>query len=253
MTSVEEVLRSALEVVADRAGDRALKMRDKGADDRHAVDLVTEADLRVDSLVREGLDQLFPGVPVVSEEVSEGRESTHGDCFLLDPIDGTHNFASGLPFWAISLARMEGSTIREAWVLDGPRRGLYHARKGGPATHEGRVLEVNPRRPGLSLLSVGLSRRIVPLLMKANQFSGIRMLGCHSMGLALAASGEVGIHAGSGYPWDVAAGYLLIEAAGGVTVDFEGNPRDPWERGHALAGAPQVVTFALEILQEAEG
>ena len=92
---------------------------------------------------------------------------------------------------------------------------------------------------------------IVPLLLRADSFSGMRILGSHSLGLAFAASGEVGFHAGIGYPWDVAAGYLLVEAAGGLVVDFEGQPRNPWERRQALAGAPHMVEIALEILQQA--
>ncbi|MEE2827673.1 MAG: inositol monophosphatase [Myxococcota bacterium] len=252
MNPVAELLGKAREAVVGRAGALGLELVDKGADPRHAMDLVTEADLEVDRLVTEGLQRLYPGVPVVSEEHEAPAAAREGDCFLLDPIDGTHNYASGLPFWAISLARMQGSEIREGWLLDGPSGRLYHAKKGGPATLDGRVLTVSARPPELSLLSLGLSPAIVPLLLRAELFSGMRILGSHSLGLAHAASGEVGLHAGIGHPWDVAAGYLLIEAAGGLIVDFEGRSRDPWDRRQALAGAPHIVDLALEILQQVE-
>lgn len=248
MSSVEALLRSAVGAVAELSGASALEVQDKGGDDRHAVDLVTEADLLVDDLVTSGLARLFPGVPVVSEERPLPEVAGRGDCFVLDPIDGTHNFASGLPFWGISLARVEGAEVQEAWILDGVQRQLYSAQRGGRALRDGRPLAVSDKPPELSLISLGLSRKIVPLLLHADRFCGMRMLGSHSLGLALAASGEVGIHAGSGHPWDVAAGYLLLECAGGKVVDFEGRPRPLWETRYALAGAPRVVDLALEIL-----
>jgi len=231
-------------------GSDLLELRDKGADERHAVDLVTQADLRADEIISEGLARLFPGVPVVSEEGASSAPEAGGDCFLLDPIDGTHNFAAGLPFWAISLARMSGDEVREAWLLDGPRGDTYRAKRGQGAFRGTRRLSVTQRPPELCLLSVGLSPPLVPLLLASHRFCGMRVLGSHALGLAYAAAGDVGIHAGSGHPWDVAAGYLLLEEAGGKVVDLQGAPRPVWRNERALAGAPHIVDLALRILME---
>ena len=250
---VATLLRDALSEVRSLAGSDTLMLQDKGGDDRHAVDLVTDADFRVDTLLAEGLSRLFPGVAIVSEERPIPSVAGSGDCLVLDPIDGTHNFAAGLPFWGISLARVQGDEAVEGWILDGPRRQLYHARRGEGAFCGDRKLQVSTRPAELNLLSIGFSREVVPLLLEAHRFCGMRVLGSHALGLALAASGEVGLHAGSGHPWDVAAGYLLLDEAGGKVVNFEGGPRPLWSRQKALAGAPHIVEEALEILSGAAG
>lgn len=247
---VEELLRSAAAAVEGLCGSDRLELRDKGGDERHAVDLVTQADLRADEIICEGLARLFPGVPVVSEEGSPSVRRGRGDCFLLDPIDGTHNFASGLPFWAISLARVSGDEVHEAWLLDGPRGDSYRAKRGRGAFRGLQPLSVTQRPPELCLLSVGLSPQLVPLLLSSHRFCGMRVLGSHALGLAYSAAGEVGIHAGSGHPWDVAAGYLLLEEAGGKVVDLQGGVRPLWSNERALAGAPHIVDLVLEILTE---
>jgi len=197
---VESLLRSAVAAVESLCGSDALTLTDKGGDERHAVDLVTEADFQADEIICEGLERLFPGVPIVSEERTPAFTPGTEDCFVLDPIDGTHNFAAGLPFWAISLARVSGSEVQEAWILDGPRKDLYRASRGQGAFRGQQRLSVTERAPEYCLLSVGLSPELVPLLLAAQLFCGMRVLGSHALGLAFAAAGEVGIHAGRGQP-----------------------------------------------------
>ncbi len=212
------------------------------------VDLVTEADLLVDRVVSEGLDALHPGVVVVSEEQEVPPAEERGDCFVLDPIDGTHNFAAGMPWWGISLARVQGDEPVEAWILEAPGGVLWHATRTGPATREGVVVSVTDRPSRLCVASVGLSQEVVPLLIRSDAFSGVRVLGSHALSLAWSAGGRFGLHAGRGMPWDVAAGYLILERAGGRICTFDGGHRPLWGRQHALTGAPQAVQTALEIL-----
>jgi len=250
MREVEELLRRAARKVVPLSGGN-LSIRDKNAGGEGAVDLVTDGDLAVDRVVTEGLGRLFPGVPVVSEERPRPEGVEQGDSFILDPVDGTHNFTAGVPWWAISLARVRGAEVEEAWLLNLPAGLLYHAVRGGETTCEGRTLKVTDRSPELCLVSLSLSRRLVPLLLASERFAGLRMMGCHSLALAYAAEGRFGLHASRGWPWDVAAGYLLIERAGGRVVDLEGRPRNLWEHRHALAGAPACVDTVLEILAQA--
>lgn len=249
MRQVEALLRRAAREVAQLSGLDALTFRDKAADTDHAVDLVTEGDLRVDRIVTEGLGALFPGVPVVSEERPLPPEAGTGDVFVLDPVDGTHNFAAGVPWWSISLARVRGSEPEEGWILQMPAGRLYHASRTAPATCDGQLLRVTDKPPELCLLSMGLSQGVVPLLRGIERFAGARLMGCHSLGLCWSAEGRFGAHASRGWPWDVAAGFLLVERAGGVVTTFDGSRRDPWVREYAVVGAPQVVEAALEIVQ----
>jgi myo-inositol-1(or 4)-monophosphatase len=212
------------------------------------VDLVTEADLLVDRLVTDGLGALYPGVPVISEEGEQTPEAQAGDCFVLDPIDGTHNFAAGMPWWGISLARVHGDELLEAWILEAPSATLWHATRGGTATREGQTIRVTDRPSKHCVASVGLSQEVVPILLRSDAYSGVRVLGSHALSLAWSSAGRFGLHAGRGHPWDVAAGYLILERAGGRICRFDGDPRPLWSRDHALTGAPQAVDTALEIL-----
>ena len=251
MNPVAALLRRAAHEVCQLSGGDALAFRDKQTDPAGAVDLVTEGDLRVDRIVTDGLSELFPGVPVVSEERPVPGEAGAGDVFVLDPVDGTHNFAAGVPWWTISLARVRGSAPEEAWVLQMPAGRLYHASRTAPATCEGELLRVTQKAPELALLSMGLSEGVVPLLVGIERFAGARLMGCHSLGLCWAAEGRFGAHASRGFPWDVAAGYLIAERAGGVIRTFDGSPVDLWVRDYAVAGAPQVVDAVLEIIRRA--
>jgi myo-inositol-1(or 4)-monophosphatase len=247
---VAELLRRAAYEVVALSGQDELSFRDK-AGGKGAVDLVTEGDLRVDQIVTEGLARLFPGVPVVSEERPLPAEAGSGDVFVLDPVDGTHNFASGVPWWSISLARVQGQVPEEGWILQMPAGRLYHAVRTGPTTRDGHLLRVTDKPPELCLASMGLSKGVIPLLRASDHFASTRMMGCHSLGLCWAAEGLFGLHASRGWPWDVAAGWVIVERAGGVVVDQFGDPMNLWERRHGLAGAPQVVDEALGILARA--
>lgn len=245
---IADLLRRAGREVAARSGDDRLTFRDKAAGLGRGADLVTECDLLVDSIVIEGLAALEPGVPVVSEERPAPSEAGTGDVFVLDPIDGTHNFAAGVPWWGISLGRVVGSELREAWLLEPASGRMYHARAAGPATVDGHPIQVTRRSPAYSLLSVAMSRELLPLLLASDRFVGTRAMGCASLGLAFAAEGRFALHAARNHPWDVAAGYLLVERAGGTVVDLAGRAVSIWEHVPTLAGSPQAVELALEIL-----
>ena len=216
------------------------------------IDLVTEADLAVDRLIAAELDRMHPGVPILSEEASwrpDGEPS--GDVFVLDPIDGTHNFAQGTHWWTIALARARDAVVEEGWLYQPSRGTLWHARRGEGATRDGEGITVSSVAPRHGLVSVSLSRQMLPLLLQASRFAGLRALGSHALCLALVADGSFGLHAGGGHPWDVAAGHLFIEEAGGRVCTLDGGPRSPWRRKQTLAGAPACVDAALEIFASA--
>ncbi len=225
------------------------------ASNPRGVDLVTVGDLLVDGIVREGLARLFPGVALVSEERDPRVDGTPAptDSFVLDPIDGTSNFSAGLDLWAISLARVRDGVPQEAWLLEGPSRIMNRARRGEGATRNGVPMEVTTVPPHLGLLSVALSPKIVPLLLASNQFLGVRCLGSHATSLGWAAAGLLGVHVGSGHPWDVAAGYALLEGAGGKVTTLDGGARPFWSREIAIAGAPRFVDLCVKILAESDG
>lgn len=222
-----------------------LDVQDKGPVGA-APDLVTRADLLADGRIREGLAGLFPSVPVVSEE-QPWDGAPPSDAFVLDPVDGTHNFAAGVPIWAIPLARVEAGRVVEAWLLEADGTQWYAARGAG-CWRDGERARVTEAPLDRAILSVGLSEAVLPLLLHSHLFAGVRMFGSHALALAWAANGRVAVHAGRGWPWDVAAGLLLVEEAGGRCCGFDARPRDPWQRGHGLYGAPHAVDRCLDLL-----
>lgn len=251
---------SAIVALVRAAGDCALSYwragpldsRSKAPADR-PVDLVTEADLAVDRLIAEGLDRLHPGVPVMSEE-GEWRppaEGPTGDIFIVDPIDGTHNFAQGTHWWTIALARTRGAVVEEGWLYQPTRGTFWHARRGEGTTRDRERVSVSSSDSRNGLVSVSLSREVLPLLMQAHRFAGIRALGSNALCLALVADGSFVLHAGGGHPWDVAAGHLFVEEAGGRVCTLTGEARSPWQKIQSLAGPPATVDLALEIFAAA--
>jgi fructose-1,6-bisphosphatase/inositol monophosphatase family enzyme len=241
----------------ERAGRVALaswRTADLDVQDKASVgaapDLVSAVDLAVDRIVTDGLRDLHPGVPIISEEVERPRGDPPADAFVIDPIDGTHNFVSGGTLWTIALARTRGHEVEEAWIHHPPTGQTSHAVRGGVTTHAGRRVRVSGVTPRRGLVSVSLTRELMPLLLHSARFAGIRALGSHAFCLAAAARGEFILHAGGGKPWDVAAGFLLVERAGGRVCDLHGNPRSPFDSGRkGLAGAPGAVELALELIR----
>lgn len=242
---VPALLRRARDAVL-RLGSADLDIRDKGAAGS-PPDLVTRADLLVDEIVADGLARITPGAALLSEERQWSGEPI-ADGYVLDPVDGTHNFAAALPLWAISLARIEAGRIHEAWLLEAAG-SLWSARRGHGCVRDGIAQRVSTSPLDRTILSVGLSEAVLPLLQASHLFAGVRLFGSHTLSLAWAAGGLVAVHAGRGWPWDVAAGQLLVEEAGGRCCRFDGSERPLWRRDHGLYGAPHAVERCLDVLR----
>jgi len=199
-------------------------------------DLVTEWDLRSEEVIRRVLDERTPGVPVLGEEGGQGAGG--GELrWVVDPIDGTVNFAHGLPIWAVSIA-LEAPDGVEVGVVAAPRLGWWFeaSRGGGARDATGAPLRVSAiSRLDQALLVTGFpyDRATRP----DNNFAewehlqrragACRRLGAASIDLCLVASGSM-----DGYwerhlkPWDLAAGVLIVAEAGGTVTDWTGGRLD---------------------------
>jgi myo-inositol-1(or 4)-monophosphatase len=205
-----------------------------------AIDLVTEHDRASEDYIVGEIARRFPGHAVLAEE-SGGTGATPADPppyrWIIDPLDGTTNFAHGLPFFCVSLA-LEAAGVRTLGVLHDPLRDeCFAARLGGGATLNGAPIRVSPERSLADALGcTGFPydvrekpeetlRFFAPLLPRMR---GVRRLGSAALDLAYVACGrldlfwEVKLH-----PWDVAAGILVVEEAGGRVTDFAGGPVEP--------------------------
>ena len=263
MTSPDDLARLATDI-AREAADLARQRRDEGveiaATKSAAADIVTAADREVEALIRRRLAHERAGDGFFGEE-SGAEPSSTGITWVVDPIDGTVNYAYGIPQYAVSIAAVEGDPDPQHWralagVVCAPALGeLYVAvAEGGAWLETGagrRRLTVNeaPTDAG-ALVATGfgydpathvgdLARltRVMPLARD------IRRIGSASLDLAGVAAGRLDGYFERGLnPWDHAAGALLVEEAGGVVG---GLPGERPSTALTIAAGPQLFA-ALE-------
>ncbi|MGH2683332.1 MAG: inositol monophosphatase family protein [Actinomycetota bacterium] len=235
------VLRRAWE-----AGGPAQEVREKASGD-----YVTDVDRLAERAIRSFLEAEAPDVPVVGEELG-GEHS--GLFWLVDPLDGTTNFLHGLPVFGVSVALMvEGRPL--AGAVHAPALDLtFAAARGLGAEGSGRPLRVSSRDPAAAVVGTGFPFRVKDRLPRyegllrpaLRTFEDLRRPGAAALDLAWVASGvldgffELGLSS-----WDVAAGALLIEEAGGVVTDWCGGP--DYLSGDILAGNPAVHGALVEL------
>ena len=241
-------------VVADHFGGLVEGIAAKGPGDYvSAVDLASEA------AVRESLEHGAPGVDFFGEEHGGDRGELG---WVVDPLDGTANFIHGFPIVGVSVALVEaGRPV--AGVVHAPLLGeTYTGARGLGAFRDGEALRVSDREPARAICATGFPFKIkhrLPeyrLVFEAafTTFEDLRRPGAASLDLAWTAAGifdgffELGLG-----PWDVAAGALLIEEAGGVVTDWRGDPADWLRSGDILAAPAPVHKVLLELAGPSAG
>lgn len=189
-------------------------------------DFVTRADREVEALVRQRLGERFPGDGFLGEE--SGRTPGTG-AWIVDPIDGTANFMRGLPTFAVSIAYVDARALPRVGIIEEVARGLtYSAHRGGGAFRDGDRLAVSSvDRLDRCALSLGFWTKSEPdpFVFAAKNLADarcdVRRLGSACLGLAYTAAGHTeGFWQWMINSWDVAAGILLVEEAGGRTTPF---------------------------------
>ncbi|MDQ3855791.1 MAG: inositol monophosphatase [Chloroflexota bacterium] len=222
-----EAAREAGDWLASQFGDR-IATTPKGDDS-----LVTELDVQSEAMITARIRSLYPEHTVIGEE-SSPHAARSGWAWAVDPIDGTRNFASGVPVWAVSVAAMEeGRPVAAAAYL--PAVGeMFEAAEGGGARLNGRTLRVSDTQQladavvMTDLLPKGhpdqLSPEVLAGLIAAARRT--RMLGSVCAGMCYTAAGRFDVYYRPLLSvWDVAAGVLLVREAGGVVRSFSG---DDW-------------------------
>lgn len=219
--------REAGKILADKYG-RVIQIRNKGA-----IDLVTEADLAAEKLIIERISSYYPRHAVLAEESGKSEQQSEFR-WLIDPLDGTTNYAHGYPAFCVSIALEHEGVIKIGVVYDPLRDELFAAERGLGATLNSKKISVSEiDKIERALLCTGFPYNIrergpefaahfVNFLMTAQ---AVRRDGSAALDLAYVACGRFdGFWEDGLNPWDMAAGILLIEEAGGRATAFDGGP-----------------------------
>ena len=264
MTPADPVfLATAVEIVL-RAGEIQMSRRESGfqIDKKGTIDLVTEVDLECEKMCRAVLAERFPHHDILAEELSSGpgQPRTSRYRWVFDPLDGTTNYAHGLPVFCASLALEIDGRAEVGAIYDPTRKELFTGERGQGAFVNGTRLRVSETRSVLDALLVtgfpyDVHEKLVPLLAMFGAFLGearaVRRLGSAALDLCYVAAGRLdGFWEQTLKPWDVAAGALIVEEAGGRITGMDGSQFDP-AAAHLVASNGQIHEAMLGVIRRA--
>lgn len=234
MFNLEQIAAGAVEV-AQKAAELVAENFEKTHNIKHkgTVDLVTETDLASERLIRQLLAEKFPKIHFHGEE-DGGDDWQSGDVWIVDPLDGTTNFANHLPHFCISIAYCQNGEPMAGAIVNPITRDTYSCWKNGGAWMNKKKLKVNEVSVFNEALAVTgfpynrrehldeILERLRIMLMKAQC---VRRLGSAALDLCYIARGIYSVYWETNLkPWDVAAGTLLVKEAGGEVSRFNGSP-----------------------------
>jgi len=222
------------------------------------IDLVTDADRAAEERILGLLRERAPGAAVLAEE---SGESGRGELrFIVDPLDGTTNYAHGLPLFACTVAAEVSGELVAGCTVDPMRAETFRGHRGGGAFVGARRLSVsNATSLDEAVVCTGFPyghRNHLPEMVAAfGRFTelarGSRRLGSAALDLAYVAAGRLDVFWEQGLkPWDIAAGIVMVREAGGLATRFDGSPLDIPD-GEILACTPSLRDAAREVLREA--
>lgn len=225
---------------------------------KRANDFVTEVDRAAEASIIETVRKAYPEHAILGEESGAHSPADAQYRWIIDPLDGTTNFIHGFPQYCVSIGVEHRGVLAHAVVYDPPRDELFTASKGrGAFLNDRRIRVSRCQRLGDALMGTGFPYRELDrldLYMKQlrtmmEKSSGVRRAGAAALDLAYVACGrldgfwELGLS-----PWDMAAGALLIQEAGGLVGDLQGE-QGFLDTGDICASAPKLFAALLEALR----
>ena len=223
--------------------------------EKQQLDFVSEVDKLAEAEIIKELHRAYPDHAILAEE--SGATGKGPLTWVIDPLDGTHNYLRGIPHFSVSIALLEKGVPIHAVVFDPLRDELYTASKGDGAYINDRRMRVSKRENlGGAMIATGFPFRqrehLVPQLDMTRAILGqaedIRRSGSAALDLAYVAAGrydgyfEIGLK-----PWDMAAGVLLVHEAGGRYCDFAGRDGIP-ASGNIIAGNLNVAKAMVDAI-----
>lgn len=248
-----ETARDAGQILLEKFG-RTIDIQKKGE-----INLVTEADLASEALIIERIKSYYPKHAILAEEAGEavvmGSETLWK--WIIDPLDGTTNYAHGYPCFCVTLALEHEGAIVIGVTYDPTRNELFAAEKGQGATLNGKTIRVSATdKLGDALIVTGFpydfksrpafARHLTEFLLQSR---GVRRDGSAAIDMAYVACGRYdGFWEDGLNPWDVAAGKLLIEEAGGQLSYYDGSPLSVY-KPPILASNGRIHSQMLDVLR----
>ncbi|VAX11199.1 Inositol-1-monophosphatase [hydrothermal vent metagenome] len=223
-------------------------------------DFVSEVDQMAEQEIIHIIQKAYPDHSILAEESGlTAREEEYQ--WIIDPLDGTTNFLYGFPHFSVSIALRHNGRLTQAVVYDPMRQEMFSASRGGGAQFNSRRMRVSKRKDlNGALLGTGIPYKASQEgemsdayfeMMKAliPGSAGIRRAGSAALDLAYVAAGRLdGFWELDLNIWDIAAGVLLIEEAGGIVSGITGNP-DHLQTGHVVAGNPRLFKSMLQTIK----
>jgi myo-inositol-1(or 4)-monophosphatase len=222
------------------------------------IDLVTEVDVAVEQMFRALIEERFPDHQVLAEELGGAAALPEGPCWIFDPLDGTTNYAHGLPIFCASLALEVGGIADVAAVYDPNRRELFTAERGGGAFMNGTPLRTSAADALVDAMLVtgfpyDVHTRVPEIVGLFGAFVGraraVRRLGSAAIDLCWVAAGRMdGFWESDLKPWDLAGGALIVAEAGGRVTDIAGGAFMS-RGGHVVASNGRIHDEMLEVIR----
>jgi myo-inositol-1(or 4)-monophosphatase len=250
--------------VATKAAREAGRIINKASNDVNALkvqskdfnDFVSEVDHAAEQAIIDTLKYAYPDHGFLGEESGKSNAEAE-NIWIIDPLDGTTNFLHNFPVYCVSIALQQKGVLTQAVIYDPVRNDLFTATKGrGAFLNDKRIRVANRSKLQASLIATGFPFRdfthldtyLAMLKDMIKNTTGIRRPGSAALDLAYMAAGytdgffEIGLSS-----WDIAAGGLIVQEAGGMVGDFEGN--ESWlDTGNIVAANPKIFAQMLQLL-----